>query len=126
MISLVPGFLMWSMIVINEIPDYEEDRAAGKMNLVARFGRRRGVALYVVGLVCAYAVMPLSATFSLAPLGILLGLLTAPIAYHSFLILKENYLDKIKIAPANLAMIKIHALTLTALIIGYLAAGFLT
>ncbi|NTV54775.1 MAG: prenyltransferase, partial [Syntrophaceae bacterium] len=48
-LSLVPGFLMWSMIVINEIPDYEEDRQSGKMNLVARFGRKTGVVLYQAG-----------------------------------------------------------------------------
>ena len=37
--SLVLGVMMWSEIVINEIPDYEEDKAAGKMNLVAKFGK---------------------------------------------------------------------------------------
>lgn len=125
-ISLVPGFLMWSMIVINEIPDYEEDRAAGKLNLVARFGRKRGVTLYVAGLVCAYAVMLVSASSGMASLGVLLGLLTIPVAYSAFRILNENYMDRIKIAPANLATIKIHALTLTCLIIGYLAAGVLS
>src|SRR5450759_3192533 len=60
-ISLVPGFLMWSMIVINEIPDYEEDRQAGKLNLVVRLGRKPGVMLYVAGLACAYATLLLSA-----------------------------------------------------------------
>ncbi len=122
-ISLVPGFLMWSMIVINEIPDFEEDRRAGKWNLVARFGRRWGIALYAAGLVCAYSVMIISALFGITSSGTLLGLITIPIAYSSFRILKECYMDKIKLAPANLAMIKIHALTLTCLIIGYLAAG---
>ena len=29
LIGAVPGLLMWTMILINEIPDYEEDRAAG-------------------------------------------------------------------------------------------------
>jgi 1,4-dihydroxy-2-naphthoate octaprenyltransferase len=118
-ISLVPGFLMWSMIVINEIPDYEEDREAGKLNLVARLGKRKGVILYVAGLVCAYATMFTS-------FGVFLGLLTLPVAYDSFRILNKNYMDKIKMAPANLATIKVHALTLSCLIIGYLATGGLS
>jgi 1,4-dihydroxy-2-naphthoate polyprenyltransferase len=122
-ISLVPGFLMWSMIVINEIPDYEEDRQAGKMNLVARLGRKQGTILYVAGLVCAYAVILLSASLRITPFSVLLGLLTLPVAYNSFRILTENYLDRVKMAPANLATIKVHALTLTCLIIGYLAGG---
>ena len=102
-ISLVPGFLMWSMIVINEIPDYEEDRRAGKLNLVVRFGRKPGVALYLAGLMCAYGTMLLSASFKVTSFFILLGLITVPMAYNSFRILNENYMDKMKIAPANLA-----------------------
>jgi 1,4-dihydroxy-2-naphthoate octaprenyltransferase len=125
-ISLVPGFLMWSMIVINEIPDYEEDRQAGKLNLVARFGRKRGVTLYVGGLVCAYATMLLSASFGMTSFSVLLGLLSLPVAYNSFRILNENYMDKVKMAPANLATIKVHALTLICLIIGYLAVGIMS
>jgi 1,4-dihydroxy-2-naphthoate octaprenyltransferase len=125
-ISLVPGFLMWSMIVINEIPDYEEDRQAGKLNLVARFGRKPGVVLYVAGLICAYCTVFLSVTFNVTPFSILLGLLTLPIAYNSYRILNANYMDKMKMAPANLATIKVHALTLTCLIIGYLAAGVMS
>lgn len=125
-VSLVPGFLMWSMIVINEIPDYEEDREAGKLNLVARLGRKPGVILYVVGLFCAYGIILLSASFRITPFSVLLGLLTIPIAYHSFRILNENYLDKIKMAPANLATIKVHALTLIGLIIGYLVTGVMS
>ena len=122
-ISFVPGFLMWSMIVINEIPDYEEDREAGKMNLVARLGRRAGVILYVAGLVCAYATVFVSASSGVASFGVLLGLLSLPVAYDSFRILNKNYMDKMKMAPANLATIKVHALTLSCLIIGYIITG---
>ncbi|HUH64933.1 MAG TPA: prenyltransferase [Syntrophales bacterium] len=125
-ISLVPGFLMWSMIVINEIPDYEEDREAGKLNLVARFGKRHGVILYVAGFICAYATMLLSASLRITSFTVLLGLLSIPIAFNSFRILKENYMDKMKMAPANLATIQVHALTLSCLILGYLATGVLS
>jgi 1,4-dihydroxy-2-naphthoate octaprenyltransferase len=125
-ISLVPGFLMWSMIVINEIPDYEEDRQAGKLNLVARLGRAPGVILYVAGLVCAYAVILLSAVSGITSFAALLGLLSLPLAYDSVRILRGNYLNRMKMAPANLATIKVHALTLICLIVGYLAAGALS
>ncbi len=123
-VSLVPGFLMWSMIVINEIPDYEEDREAGKLNLVARHGRKSGVVLYVAGLVCAYAVMILSVAFAWTPSGVLLGLLTVPAAWNAYRILERNYMDRMEMAPANLATIRVHALTLIFLIAGYAAAGY--
>lgn len=122
-VSLVPGFLMWSMIVINEIPDYEEDRRAGKLNLVARFGRKAGVIFYVAGLICAYGTMLLSASLRITSFSVLLGLLTIPIAYKSVLIIKNHYMDKIKLAPANLVMIKVHFLTLMYLIVGYCVSG---
>lgn len=120
-ISLVPGFLMWSMIVINEIPDYEEDSRAGKRNLVARFGRKQSVLLYAAGLICAYGTILIAASLKIASFNVLLGLLSIPIAYNSFRILNENYMDKLKMVPANLATIQIHALTMFCLILGYLA-----
>lgn len=119
-VSLIPGFLMWSMIVINEIPDYEEDSQAGKLNMVARFGKKTSVSLYAAGLICAYGTIVLAASFRVASFSVLPGLLSMPLAYNSFRILNANYADKLKMAPANLAMIKVHALTMSGLITGYL------
>ncbi|MBI4677597.1 MAG: prenyltransferase [Elusimicrobia bacterium] len=45
--SLVPGLLAASLAVVNEIPDFHQDRLVGKRNLVVRLGRRRGVSLYL-------------------------------------------------------------------------------
>lgn len=123
--SLVPGFLMWSMIIINEIPDYEEDRRAGKMNLVARFGREAGIWLYAAGMIGAYGTIILSACCGTASFGVLLGLLTIPVAYTAYRILIKNYMNKLEMAPANHATIKVHFLTHMCLIMGYLGAGFL-
>jgi 1,4-dihydroxy-2-naphthoate octaprenyltransferase len=123
-VSLVPGFLMWSMIVINEIPDYEEDRQSGKMNLVARFGRKAGVVLYQAGLLCAFGTLAGSVLSGVAPLPVLLGLLALPIALNSVRILRENYLDRLKMIPANIAIIKVYLVTGVALIAGYLIYGF--
>lgn len=122
-VSLVPGFLMWSMIVINEIPDYEDDRRANKWNLVARLGRKSGIILYLAGLICAYGTILLCAILQLTSFNVLLGLITVPVACKAFRILNENYLDKIKMAPANFATIKLHALTNIFLIIGYFVEG---
>jgi 1,4-dihydroxy-2-naphthoate polyprenyltransferase len=124
-VSLIPGFLMWSMIVINEIPDYEEDRQSGKRTLIVRLGRKRAIVLYVAGLICAYATMLLSAGFGVTPLSVLAGLLTLPLAYRSFRTLQAHYLDKMKMVPANLAMLRVHALTMSGLVLGYLAEGIM-
>ena len=122
-VSLVPGFLMWSMIVINEIPDYEEDLRSGKMNLVARFGRETGVVLYGAGLLCAFGILAGSVIVGVAPLPILLGLLALPTAVRSVRILREHYRDRLKVIPANIAIIKVYLITGVALIAGYLIHG---
>lgn len=45
--SLVPGLLIAALAVVNEIPDYYQDRLVGKRNLVVRLGRKKGVYLYL-------------------------------------------------------------------------------
>ncbi len=122
-ISLVLGFMMWSMIIINEIPDYDEDRRGGKLNLVARFGRKAGIQLYGAGLTAAYVTMFLSVILGLSPLSVLLGAAGFPLALKSMRLLRETYRDRIAMAPANQAMIQVHLLTSLGLIAGYLLAG---
>jgi 1,4-dihydroxy-2-naphthoate octaprenyltransferase len=45
--SLVPGLLITALAVVNEIPDFHQDRLVGKRNLVVRLGRQAGVWLYL-------------------------------------------------------------------------------
>jgi len=45
--SLVPGLLITGLAVVNEIPDFHQDRLVGKRNLVVRVGRQNGVRLYL-------------------------------------------------------------------------------
>ncbi len=118
-ISLVLGFMMWSMIVINEIPDYDSDRAGGKMNLVARCGKETGIVLYIAGLACAYGILVASVLFGIAPATVLLGLLSLPLALKSIGILRANYRDSVAMTPANLLMIRVHLVTGLALIAAY-------
>ena len=118
--SLVPGLLMASMILINEIPDYEADRRGGKWNLVARFGRKTGAVLYGAGLASAYGILVLSASAGVLSPFVLLGLASLPFAFKSLFILRRHLNDPLAMAPANLAMIKVHALTVTTMVAAYL------
>jgi 1,4-dihydroxy-2-naphthoate octaprenyltransferase len=57
--SLVPGLLIMALAVVNNIPDFHQDRLVGKRNLVVRLGRHNGVYLYLAlasaGLIIAAA-----------------------------------------------------------------------
>lgn len=74
--SLVPGFLIMALAVVNAIPDYHQDRLVGKRNLVVRLGRQRGTWLYLalagVGLAAA-AIGVIAGVFPVASLAALLA-----------------------------------------------------
>jgi len=118
------GIMLFSMITINEIPDYLEDREGGKLNLVARFGREAGVRLFIVSLLSAYGAILIGILLRRIPLLGLISFLTLPIAYKTISILKAHYQDPAKMAPANLGMICVHNLTAILLIIAYFIEGF--
>ncbi len=118
------GIMLFSMITINEIPDYLEDRKAGKLNLVARLGRETGVWLFAVSLLSAYGAIIVGVILGKIPLLGLISLLTLPIAYKTISILKKYYQEPVKMAPANLGMICTHNFTAIFLIIAYTIVGF--
>ncbi|MGP8154851.1 MAG: prenyltransferase [Smithella sp.] len=42
------GLSIFNVILLNELPDYEADKATGKKNLLYRIGKQKGMLLYVV------------------------------------------------------------------------------
>jgi 1,4-dihydroxy-2-naphthoate octaprenyltransferase len=118
------GIMLFSMITINEIPDYSEDREGGKLNLVARFGRETGVRLFTASLLSAYGAILVGIILKRIPILGLISFLTLPIAYKTISILRTYYQEPVKMAPANLGMICIHNFTAILLIVAYFIEGF--
>jgi 1,4-dihydroxy-2-naphthoate octaprenyltransferase len=118
------GIMLFSMITINEIPDYFEDRKGGKLNLVARFGREAGVWLFIVSLLSAYGVILVGILLGRIPFLGAISFLTLPIAYKTIAILRTCYQEPGKMAPANLGMICTHNFTAILLILAYFITGF--
>jgi len=123
--TLPLGIMLFSMIVINEIPDMEEDRQAGKLTLVARFGKRTGAKLYIATWTCTYSVIIISAVLRLITPFALIALASLPLVYRSGKILFANYENPKNMAPANLNMIKAHGVTSFSLIGAYAIQGLL-
>jgi 1,4-dihydroxy-2-naphthoate polyprenyltransferase len=118
------GIMLFSMITINEIPDYFEDRKGGKLNLVARLGREKGVWLFILSLLSAYGVILAGVALGKIPTLGFISFLTLPIAYKTISILRNDYQDPIKMAPANFGMICIHNFTAILLMLAYFVEGF--
>ncbi len=127
LVLLPLGFMMFSMITINEIPDAEEDEAGGKRNLVVIFGRRTGVRLYAAGMLAAYALILVAPWIGAAPWWTYLALLPFPWFLKALAILRRHYLDPVAMSPANMLTIRIHNLTgillVAALIIAAITGG---
>jgi 1,4-dihydroxy-2-naphthoate octaprenyltransferase len=83
-VSLPIGFSIFNVILINEFPDYPADRAAGKRNLVVRFGPDRMVylfalasaAVWVTSAYAAYAAFPALALSFFTPIFLVSALST--------------------------------------------------
>jgi 1,4-dihydroxy-2-naphthoate octaprenyltransferase len=118
------GIMLFSMITINEIPDYLVDRKGGKLNLVARFGPKVGVVLFVASLSAAYGAILAGILLGKIPSSGAIAFLTLPIAWKTVSVLRTHYNDPRKMASANLGMICIHNFTAILLILAYTVEGF--
>lgn len=57
LVSLILGLLIFSLAIINEIPDYFQDRLVGKKNLVVRLGRKNAAMLFTLSLIAAFVLL---------------------------------------------------------------------
>jgi len=123
LIGFVPGGLTVLMIILNEVPDREEDLAAGKMNLVARVGRERGVTLFGVLAAALYVGVAVAGATRGFPRAALLALLSAPLAAKAYLVAREKVSEGF--APegfeaANELMVKNYSATMFLTCAAYL------
>ncbi|HDQ03319.1 MAG TPA: prenyltransferase [Deltaproteobacteria bacterium] len=64
-LAIPVGLSIFNVILLNEFPDYEADRATGKKNILYRTGKKNGVILYVI-----LAVLASAAVFASTRLGV--------------------------------------------------------
>jgi 1,4-dihydroxy-2-naphthoate octaprenyltransferase len=118
--GIVPGMLMWAMIIVNEIPDYEEDKESGKKNLVVRLGKEAGVKLFAGGLILIYIFILVMVVLEFFPNGVLLSLLSIFFSLTAVKYLSEHYMDKLEVAVANKEMVKVYSVTTLLFTLGFL------
>jgi 1,4-dihydroxy-2-naphthoate octaprenyltransferase len=115
-VSILVGLLLF----LNEFPDVEADKTAGRRHVVILFGRKTSAAIYVIFLAGTYLSILLSVAMTAVPLAVLVSLITTPIAYKAMRIVLKNYDRLPELVPA-LGLNVIVILSTIAL----LTAGFL-
>ncbi len=118
--SLVLGFLVLAIAVVNEVPEYHEDRMVGKKNLVVRLGRRRAVFLYAIILFFSFAILALSSYLGTIPVYSLLIFTTLPLAFRNVIIAVKNYKSPKRFIAAIRGTAIIYTVSACWLILSYL------
>jgi 1,4-dihydroxy-2-naphthoate octaprenyltransferase len=98
--SMVPFFLVSNLLLLNQFPDLEADRAGGRRHFLVVHGIRAGAVVYTLFSAGAYlSVVIAVAVRILPPLG-LLALLTTPLAVRASIGALRHGTDVSKLAPA--------------------------
>jgi 1,4-dihydroxy-2-naphthoate octaprenyltransferase len=113
------GFLIANVLWINEVPDVDADRRAGKQNLVARRGRENALQGYILLFIFAYAFVIICAFVLKQPL-YLASLISSVIAIKGIRIASKNLTNTSQLIPANQSTILCYLTTGILLSIGAL------
>ena len=78
--SLIPGFLVSNLLLLNQFPDIEADRIAGRRHLLVLLGKSKCALVYSVLVLLTYTSIVLAVTTGLLPAPALIALVTLPLA----------------------------------------------
>lgn len=99
-VTVVDGLLIADLLLINEFPDVEADKAAGRKHLPIILGKTKAGIIYSVLLMGAYITIIAGAAAGVLPWLALLGLLTLPLGFKAMLGAVKYNNDMSKLVPA--------------------------
>ncbi len=116
--SLVPFFLVSNLLFLNQFPDVEADRAAGRRHFPILLGRSTSAYIYIAFLIAAYMVVVMGVFFRLLPPFSLLALLTIVFAVQIVRSVLANSENIPALIPAMGQNVIVNLLTPVLLAIG--------
>jgi 1,4-dihydroxy-2-naphthoate octaprenyltransferase len=81
--TIPPGLIITAIIVVNNLRDIDNDRKGNKRTLAVMLGERATKIEYMVCMMIAYLILPVSAWLGIVPWFSLLAWLSLPIAYRA-------------------------------------------
>jgi 1,4-dihydroxy-2-naphthoate octaprenyltransferase len=122
---LIPiSILVALLLFLNEFPDAEVDKAAGRRHIVILLGKRGSAWLYVAGQAATYASIILAVAIGAAPVALLVSLLSLPIAYKAARITLKNYDRTAELIPALGSNVIFILSTIALIALGFAVAFF--
>jgi 1,4-dihydroxy-2-naphthoate octaprenyltransferase len=123
--SLVPGFLVSNLLLLNQFPDVEADKVASRRHLPIAYGRRFSARVYAVFMLATYVSLAVAVAVGVLPLTALIGLATLPLAVKTVMGALKNYDDMGKLMPSLGSNILVILLTTLLTGVGILVGSLL-
>lgn len=123
MASLVPGFLIMALAVVNAIPDFHQDRLVGKRNLVVRVGRKRAVWLYLALAAAGILTVPAGVAAGVFPPTCLAALFALPLLVASARRALATFETPRLFVPAIRSIVRCYLVAMILFTAGILLAG---
>lgn len=98
--AVIPGILGSTLLFINEFPDIEADREAGRRNIVMALGLERSSKLYAFLVASPYLWVFICIAAGLMPLTMLVTFLSLPIGFKAVRGAIENHSDVERLVPS--------------------------
>ena len=118
--GLLGGVLIFSLAIINEVPDFYQDRLVGKRNLVVRFGKKSAVSIYGAALIVSFGLIALGVALRVFPALYLFAFFALPVAFRNVSIAKKHFEEPEKFIPAIRGSIILYLVLTISLVIFYL------
>jgi 1,4-dihydroxy-2-naphthoate octaprenyltransferase len=117
--SIPSGFLVYNLLLLNEFPDIEADKTAGRRTLPITEGRNRASLVYSATTLAVYVWIVAAVAFRQMPVFSLIALLTLPIAFKAIQGARKSE-DLGKLVPAMGSNVMVVLLTQLLMGIGYI------
>ena len=119
-VGIIPGFCMFTMILINSMPDAAEDKKANKKNICYRLGVKNTKNLYLVCLGLIFVYVLLLVVLSILSFWCLLVCLGLPLAIAAGFYAQKYYNNPINLSYSNKYMVFLYSFTTGATALGIL------
>ena len=124
LVSVVAGLLIDNLLLINEFPDVEADRPAGRKHLPIILGRAKAAWIYCAICILAYAVIIIGVAIDELPVWALLGMLTLPLGTRAMMGALKYHDDIAKLIPVLGLNVVVVLLTPALMSVGILVATY--
>ncbi len=97
--SLIPGFLVSNLLLLNQFPDLEADRRAGRRHLPIALGKTRSARVYSLLALTTYLWLILATSGGFLPYPTLLALLPLPLVFKTIRGVQKHAEERASLIP---------------------------